>query len=98
MLTERKEIGMISLLADGQIQIRTDTVIERDGVEVSRVYHREVLDPAIITDSSKYDTRIQKMIAIFWNDDVIEKRKKWLEQEDKRMNLQGQQNGRTSLN
>jgi len=33
-LTERKEIGKMEILPDGIIQVRTDTVIERDGVEV----------------------------------------------------------------
>ena len=44
-LTERVVIGSRDVLADGQIQVRTDTVIERDGVEISRTYHRHVLAP-----------------------------------------------------
>ena len=44
-LTERTEIGSREVLDDGQIQVRTDTIIERDGVEVSRSYHRHVLTP-----------------------------------------------------
>ena len=44
-LTERQEIGSREVLADGQIQVRTDTIIERDGVEISRTYHRHVLAP-----------------------------------------------------
>jgi hypothetical protein len=44
-LTERKEIGSIEVLPLGQIQVRTDTVIDRDGVEISRTYHRHVLEP-----------------------------------------------------
>lgn len=44
-LTERQEIGSREVLADGQIQVRTDTVIERDGVEISRTYQRHVLAP-----------------------------------------------------
>tara|TARA_R110000824_G_scaffold56430_1_gene154500 strand:- start:41 stop:289 length:249 start_codon:yes stop_codon:yes gene_type:complete len=44
-LTERVEIGMREVLADGQIRVRTDTVIERDGVEISRTYHRHVVVP-----------------------------------------------------
>jgi|TARA_R110002110_G_scaffold49088_2_gene145643 hypothetical protein len=44
-LTERKEISQRTVLADGQIQVREDTVIERDGVEISRTYHRHVLAP-----------------------------------------------------
>ena len=44
-LTERKEIGSREVLVDGQIQVRTDTVIERDSVEISRTYHRHVVAP-----------------------------------------------------
>jgi len=44
-LTERQVIGSREVLPDGQIQIRTDTVIERDGIEISRTYHRHVLAP-----------------------------------------------------
>jgi hypothetical protein len=44
-LTERKEISQRTVLADGQIQVREDTVIERDGVEISRTYTRHVLAP-----------------------------------------------------
>lgn len=44
-LTEYTEIGQITFLADGQIQVRTDTVIERNGIEISRTYHRHVVEP-----------------------------------------------------
>jgi hypothetical protein len=44
-LTERTVIGSREVLPDGQIQVRTDTVIERDGVEISRSFHRHVVAP-----------------------------------------------------
>ena len=44
-LTKRTEVGSRNVLADGQIQVRTDTVIEEDGVEISRTYHRHVVAP-----------------------------------------------------
>ena len=44
-LTKRTEIGSRNVLADGQIQVRVDTVIEEDGKEISRTYHRKVLAP-----------------------------------------------------
>jgi len=44
-LTERVEISRREVLSDGQIQVRTDTVIERDGVEISRTLHRHVVAP-----------------------------------------------------
>jgi len=44
-LTERTEVGSREILFDGQIQVRTDTIIERDGVEISRTFHRHVVSP-----------------------------------------------------
>ena len=46
-LTERKEIGSMNVLPMGQIEVRTDTVIEKDGFEISRTYHRHVCEPNI---------------------------------------------------
>jgi len=61
-LTERIEVGSRQVLADGQIQVRTDTVIERDGVEISRTYHRHVLVPgANIEDQDPSVQRIAKV-------------------------------------
>jgi len=56
-LTERIEIGSREVLADGQIQVRTDTVIERDGVEISRTFHRHVVAPG--DDVSGEDGSVQ---------------------------------------
>jgi len=44
-LTERIVIGSREVLADGQIQVRSDLIVERDGVEISRSYHRHVVVP-----------------------------------------------------
>jgi hypothetical protein len=56
-LTERIEIGSMNVLPMGQIQVRTDTVIERDGVEISRAYHRHVVNPD--ADTSNEDQRVK---------------------------------------
>ena len=56
-LTERTEISRREVLADGQIQVRTDTIIERDGVEVSRSFHRHVVVPG--DDVSGEDASVQ---------------------------------------
>jgi archaellum component FlaG (FlaF/FlaG flagellin family) len=44
-LTKRTENDKIEILIDGHMQIRTATVIEDDGVEISRSYHRRVIAP-----------------------------------------------------
>ena len=56
-LTERTEIGQMTVLPMGQIQVRTDTIIERDGNEISRAYHRHVVEPD--ADTSNEDQRVK---------------------------------------
>jgi hypothetical protein len=56
-LTERRVIDQITALEDGQLQVREATVIERDGVEISRTYHRHVVAPGDNLDSE--DARVR---------------------------------------
>lgn len=58
-ITERNEIGSRNVLANGIIEIRTDQVIEKDGVEISRTYHRHVIAPG--DDFSREDTAVQRI-------------------------------------
>lgn len=44
-ITKRTETGQRTVLPDGVIWVRTDTVLEEDGVEISRTFHRHVLAP-----------------------------------------------------
>jgi hypothetical protein len=68
-LTERQEISQRTVLADGQIQVRTDTVIERDGVEISRSYHRHVVVPG--ADISGEDASVQTVATAVHTPEVI---------------------------
>jgi hypothetical protein len=68
-LTERQEIGSREVLADGQIQVRTDTVIERDGVEISRTFHRHVVAPG--DDVSGEDAAVKTVANAVHTDAVI---------------------------
>ena len=68
-LTERTEIGSREVLADWQIQVRTDTVIERDGVEVSRSFHRHVVVPG--QDVSGEDASVQTVANAVHTAEVI---------------------------
>jgi hypothetical protein len=42
-LTERKEVDL-TVKNDGRLEVREDTIIERDGVVISRIPHRKVID------------------------------------------------------
>ena len=68
-LTERTEISSREVLADGQIQVRTDTVIERDGVEISRSFHRHVVSPG--DNLSGEDESVQVVANAVHTDAVI---------------------------
>jgi len=68
-LTERTEIGSREVLLDGQIQVRTDTIIEKDGVEISRTYHRHVVVPG--QDVSGQDASVQIVANAVHTPEVI---------------------------
>lgn len=70
-LTERQVIGVITILEDGQLQIRTDTVIERDGVEIQRLHHRKVLAPGDDT-RAEIDDRIRTVATAMWTAEVVQ--------------------------
>jgi hypothetical protein len=63
------------------IQVRTATVIKEDGVELSRSYHRHVLQPGTVaagstaltnTDISGEDAGVQAICNAAWTDSVKE--------------------------
>jgi|TARA_R110000822_G_scaffold279728_1_gene401434 hypothetical protein len=56
-LTKRVEIGSIEVLPMGEIQVRTDTIIEEEGVELSKSYHRHVVEPD--ADITNEDQRVK---------------------------------------
>ena len=56
-LTKRVVIGSIEVLPRGEIQVRQDTIIEEDGVELSKTYHRHVVEPT--ADISNEDQRVK---------------------------------------
>ena len=57
-LTERQEEDKIEIIgAHKQIHVRTATVIERDGVEISRSYHRHVISPGESTINQSNDVK-----------------------------------------
>jgi len=70
-LTERTEIGGMNVLPMGQIEVRKDTIIEKDGVEISRAYHRHVVAPHISEgDLAKEDAKVQAIVAVVHTPEV----------------------------
>ena len=81
-LTERSENDKIEVVGQYKaVQVRRATVIERDGVEVSRSFHRHVLKPGTVaegtstltdTDISGEDADVQAICNAAWTDAIKE--------------------------
>ena len=68
-LTERTVEDKIEIVGDYKhIQVRTATIIERDGVEISRNFHRRVVGP--LDDVSGETAEIQALAALVHTDEV----------------------------
>ena len=68
-LTKRTEIGSREFLADGQCQVRVDTVIEEDGRELSRTHHRHVLAPGDLL-AAEPDS-VKRVALAAWTPEVV---------------------------
>ena len=80
-LTERCENDKIEVVGQYKaVQVRCATVIERDGVELTRSFHRHVLHPGTLdaednlveTDLSGEDADVQAICNAAWTDAVKE--------------------------
>ena len=80
-LTERFENDKIEVVGQYKaVQVRKATIIERDGVEVSRSFHRHALTPGALgdgdvlvdTDISGEDADVQAICNAAWTDEVKE--------------------------
>ena len=68
-LTERTVEDKIEIVGDYKhIQVRTATVIERDGAEISRSFHRHVISP--LDDVSSESAEVQAIAAAVHTDEV----------------------------
>ena len=68
-ITKRTEQDKIEIVGEYKhIQVRTATIIEEDGVEISRSFHRHVIAPN--SDSSGESADVKAMVAQFHTDTV----------------------------
>ena len=68
-LTEDELVDSIDVLADGQIQVRKANRVFRDGVEISKSYHRHVVSPG--DDLALEDPRVAEIGAVVHTEEVI---------------------------
>ena len=68
-LTERSAEDKIEIVGDFKhVQVRTATIIERDGVEISRTFHRHVVSPD--ADISGESAEVQAICNAVWTQEV----------------------------
>ena len=70
-LTEESFADKVEIVGDfSHVQVRTATVIKRDGEEISRSFHRHVVAPGY--DYSAEDAKVQAICAAVHTQDVID--------------------------
>lgn len=69
-LEEKIKVDQIEVTERNCIQVRTATIIEKDGSEISRVYHRHVVSPG--DNVSNEDEKVQAIANAIWNEKIIE--------------------------
>ena len=68
-LTEKTIVDKVELVENNSIQIRTATIIEKDGVELTRTFHRHVVCPG--EDVSNEDPKVQAIANAIWTEEVV---------------------------
>ena len=77
-LTETQENDKIEVVNKWNIQVRNATIIKKDGVELTRSFHRKVLNPGTLdasdnlidTDLSGEDNDVRLIAQAAWSDQV----------------------------
>lgn len=68
-LTERNTIDKIEVLENGIIQVRQANIVERDGVEIAKTYHRWSLTPG--QDLTGQEQRVVDIANVVWTEEVV---------------------------
>lgn len=76
-LIEKQIIDKIEVLENNTIQIRRADIIEKDGQEISRTFHRHVISP--IDDISNENDKVKTIAKSVWTPEVIEQYKNDIE-------------------
>ena len=85
-LTETQENDKIEVVNKWNIQVRTATIIKKDGTEITRSFHRKVLQPGtldasdnlVATDISGEDADVQAICNAAWTAQVKTDYTAWL--------------------
>jgi hypothetical protein len=68
-LIEKTLVDKVELVENNSIQVRTATIIERDGTEIAKTFHRHVVVPG--DNVSNEDPKVQTIANAIWTEEVI---------------------------
>ena len=68
-LIEKELIDKIEVLDNNCIQIRKATIIEKDGEEIAKTYHRHVINPG--DELTNEDAKVQAIANSIWTEEII---------------------------
>lgn len=68
-LREKTIIDKIEILESNSIQVRTANIIEKDGMEITRTFHRHVVNPS--NDISGEDAKVKAVANAVWSEEII---------------------------
>jgi hypothetical protein len=68
-ITERTEIDKIEIVDTWHIQVRQANIVERDGAQIARTFHRWTLNPD--SDISTQEQRVQDIANAAWTPEVV---------------------------
>jgi len=68
-LIEKQIVDLVELIQSNHIQVRTANIIEKDGKEIARTFHRHVLAPgdSILNE----DPKVQAIANAVWTEEVV---------------------------
>ena len=68
-LTEITKVDQIEVTENNSIQVRTATIIKKDGTEIAKTYHRHVVSPG--DNVTNEDPRVQAIANAIWTEEVL---------------------------
>lgn len=80
MLNEKQIIDKVEIVNGMFIQVRQANIIEKDGVEFAKTYHRWSFSPN--QDISEMPQQVQDIAKVVWTDEVKQAYQEQLKQND----------------
>jgi len=80
-ITERTTVDKIEVVGDYSfVQVRTAYIVEKDGVEIGRTFHRHTLVPG--DDYSQEDPKVIAICDAIWTPELVQAYKDYIESQE----------------